>query len=174
MASSTAIIAYEDKPTQEVAKILRNIVTERTEKGYATNNAALILWLYDDESMRENLLKDWMVELLHQAKESGRKAMKKACHEAFNQMDRTNDQSPIVLEKMTFDILSHYISTRKRMKNENYLSASNYGKIRSSLTHMFRRSGQDMNKDLEKNLTESMKGLKKTAAAENGKRENRL
>ena len=166
MAESNAIIAFEDQPTQQVAAILKNVIADRTEKAYATHNTTLLLWLYDDETLRENILKDWMVEALHQAKQSSRSHMKKACKKALMDMDKTYDKCPIVLEKLTFNVFSHYVSTRRRSKNGKYLSTTSYGGVRSALTHIYRRSGREVGKEFEKKLTEFMSGMKRTVAAD--------
>ena len=42
-----------------------------------------------------------------------------------------------------------------------YLSSTNYGGIRSALTHMYRASGNDMDKGFKKELSKFISGMKR-------------
>ena len=77
-----------------------------------------------------------MVERPINAKAEGKKAMRAACKYALNAMCRNDDNCPILLEKMTFNIFSHYMSMKESKNSGVYLSATIYGGIRSALTHM--------------------------------------
>ena len=144
------LIAYEGRPTAEVEAILNQVVAKGTQGNYINHNMDLILWIYDKEDWREELLKDWMVERLNEVEDKGRKEMRAICKEALKAINRSDDNCPIVLEKMTFNIFSHYTSTKKSKKSGGHLSATGYGGIRSALTHLFRMSGKNMDAEFKK------------------------
>ena len=76
----------------------------------------LILWIYDKEEWRDELIKDWMVERFNEVEDKGRKEMRGICKEALKATNRSDNKSPIILEKTTFNIFPfpHYMSTQKR------------------------------------------------------------
>ena len=55
----------------------------------------------------------WMVERLITAKAEGKKAMRATCKADITAITGIDDNCPILLEKMTFSILSHYMSMKK-------------------------------------------------------------
>ena len=64
MNLSQAIVAYEGLQTAVVESILSQVVSSGTQGNYANHNVKLIIWIYDREEWREELLRDWMVERL--------------------------------------------------------------------------------------------------------------
>mmetsp|Transcript_9799 Transcript_9799/g.14533 ORF Transcript_9799/g.14533 Transcript_9799/m.14533 type:complete len:96 (-) Transcript_9799:785-1072(-) len=76
-----------------------------------------------------------------------------------------DDTCPIVLEKMTFNLFSHYLTTRKNRKGQ-LLSQTAYSGIRSSLCHIYCMSGRDMEKEFQKNMGQFLSGMKRTVAKE--------
>ena len=60
-----AIVAFNGRPTNAVEQIMRRVVSHSSEAGYANQNTTLILWLYDNDDLREELLHDWMVNVLN-------------------------------------------------------------------------------------------------------------
>ena len=163
--TTNAIVAYEGRPTAAVEAILNQVVSSGTQDNYANHNIDLILWLYEKEDLREELLKDFMVERLNAAEEKGRKEMRASCKAALNAMNKSDDNCPIVLEKMTFNLFSDYMSTKKSKKSGGYLSATSYGGIRSALTHLYRRSGKTMEEDFRKDISQFMSAMKRVLAA---------
>ena len=85
-----------------------------------------------------------MVERLIAAEEKGKKETRATCKADLKEVNRSNDNCPIVLEKMTFNMFSYYMSTRKIKKSGGYLSSTRYGGVQSALTHMYRMSGKTM------------------------------
>ena len=164
--TSTALIAYQGRPTAEVEAILNQVVSSGTKVNYAQHNMDLILWIYESDQWREELLKDWMVEKLVAAEQNGRRAMRETCKAALKKINRSDDNCPIVIEKLTFNIFSHYMSTKKSKRSGGNLSATGYGGIRSALTHLYRMCGKEMDEEFRKDLSQFMSGMKRHVAAQ--------
>jgi aspartyl-tRNA synthetase len=62
-----AIVAYEGRPSLAVEAIMRRVVSINSESSYLNNNTKLLVWLYDSPSLREELIKDWMLDEMHEA-----------------------------------------------------------------------------------------------------------
>ena len=59
-------------------------------------------------------------------------AVREVCKKALNEINKADNNCPIILSKLTFNIFSHYLTTRKNKKGE-YLSKAGYRQIRSSV-----------------------------------------
>ena len=171
--SQSAIIPYQGRPTHAVEQIMKRVVAVNSNVSYRNNNIILMLWLYDNEEYREDVLRDWMVEKLDRATSSdqatngtrrSRPAVREVCRKALDNINRADDNCPILLNKLTFNLFSHYLTTRKN-KNGEYLSKAGYGQIRSSLKHLYRMSGEKMDENYESELSQFMSGLKRTVAS---------
>ena len=57
------------------------------------------------------------------------------------------------------------MSTKNSKKSGGYLSATSYGEVRSSLTHVYRISGKTVDGGFKKELSQSMSGMKIVVAA---------
>ena len=68
MNESQALVAVDDGPTDYVRSIMRQIIAPKTRSNYVGNNVLFLLWLYHEESLREELLRDWFYETMHQCK----------------------------------------------------------------------------------------------------------
>ena len=64
MNLSQAIIAYEGLPTAVVESILSQVVSSGNQGNYAYHNVNLVLWIYEREEWRGELLRQWMVDRL--------------------------------------------------------------------------------------------------------------
>ena len=107
--ASNAITAYKCRPTTVVKAILNQVVSSGTQANSANHNADTILWIYERGEWREALLRYWMVERLITVNAEGKKAMRATCKDVLNSMNRNDDICPILLEKMTFNLFSHYM-----------------------------------------------------------------
>ena len=58
----TTIIAYEYCPASAVRELKKRVFATITEGNYNNHNAGLIIWMYDSEESREELLRNWMVD----------------------------------------------------------------------------------------------------------------
>ena len=82
--------------------------------------------------------------------------MRATCKDALKAINRNDDNFPILLEKMTFNLFSHYKSMKKIKNLGVYLSATSYEGICIALTHMYRASGKDMDQEFSKELSQFM------------------
>ena len=55
---SDAIISYEGRPTSTVEEIMKQVVATGTQGNCNDHNVDIVLWLYDSEDLREELLSD--------------------------------------------------------------------------------------------------------------------
>ena len=65
------------------------------------------------------------------------------CKDALDSIKKGANNCPIVLENFTFNIFSHYFTTRRNEK-QKYLSKQTYGGIWSELCHLYQMSGVTM------------------------------
>ena len=70
-----------------------------------------------------------MVERLIASEEKGKKETGATCKAGLEEVNRSNDNFPIVLEKLTFKIFSHYMSTKKSKMSGECLSDTSYGGV---------------------------------------------
>ena len=91
--------------------------------------------------------------------------MRATCEDALEEVNRSDKNFPIVLDKLTFNVFSHYMSTKKSKKYGGYLSATSYCRVRSSLTNLYRVSGKTMGGGFKKELYKFMPGMKRVVAA---------
>ena len=85
-----------------------------------------------------------MVEHLISAKENGKKNKRANCKSDLKEINRSNDNCPIVLDNMKFNIFSDYMSTKKSNKSGGYLYANRYGGVRSAHTDLYGMIGNTM------------------------------
>ena len=111
--ASNAVVAYEGRPTAVVESILNQSVSSGTQENYANHNVDLIIWLYKKDEWRVALIRYWMVEHLIYLDAEGKKSMRVTCKDELKAINRSDDNCPILLKKMTFNIFSHYMSMKK-------------------------------------------------------------
>ena len=58
MNLSKAIISYEGRPTAVVEAILSQVVSSSSQGNYTNHNVDLILWIYEKEEWRDELMRD--------------------------------------------------------------------------------------------------------------------
>ena len=57
--NSQAIVAVDTGSTDYVRDIMRQIIAPKTRSNYILNNVKFLLWIYDDDRLREEKLKDY-------------------------------------------------------------------------------------------------------------------
>ena len=162
MAATNSLVAYEGLPSNEVRSIMRRVVAKNSTEKYNLENVKLLLWLYNAEDLREEVLRDSFVDRLNEASPSLHD-MRKVCKEALHAVEKGANNCPIMLQKLSFNIFSHYLATRRNRKNK-YLSRQSYGSVRSALMHLYRTSGETMDENYKKSLSEFLSGMKRTVA----------
>ena len=106
-----------------------------------------------------------MVERLITSEDEQKKAMQATCKYLIKAINRNDDNCPILMEKITFDLFSHYTSMKKIKKSGVYLSATIYEGIRSALTSLYRASGNDMDQLFKKELSYFILVMKRVIAS---------
>ena len=77
-----------------------------------------------------------MVDHIITSEYEGNKVMRATYKSERKSINRNDDNCPILLEKMKFDLFSHYIPMKKSKHSGVYLSTASYGGIHSELTHI--------------------------------------
>ena len=141
--NGTALIPYYGQgPTNEVLIITKRVVSLTSEKKYEAENFNLLLWIYDgNNSVKDLLLEEWFRNKLSDAEvgyegEKIRPTIRKIIKDALDAVNKSPNNCPIILTSLTFNIFSHYLTTRRK-KDKCYLEKNTYGGIRSALTHLF-------------------------------------
>ena len=163
--ASRAIVAFEGEATSSVQKIMANVVTETSGERYNGENITFLLWLFNDDTFREELLHDWFYENMILAEKEDeekdiKRTMRAVCKNALEGVRKGASNCPVILSKLTFNVFSHYLTTRKNKKGK-YLSKGAYSGIRSALMHMYRMSGEEMNAGFRKDLGQFISGMKR-------------
>ena len=138
--ATNSLVAYEGLPSNEVCSIMRHIVAKNSTEKYNLKNVKLLLWLYNEEDLREEVLWDSFMDRLNEASSSLRD-MRKVYKEALHVVEKGANNCPIMLQKLSFNIFLHYLATRRNRKNK-YLSRQSYRSVRSALMHLYRTSGE--------------------------------
>ena len=117
---NNTIIAYQGRPTNVFEKIMKRVVASKSESKYKNDNTTFILWIYDNQYLREEFLQDWFVTQLIEKEaingnKKGRKKMRAICKLAHDGMKKTDRNYTIILQKITFNLFSHYLTTRRNM-----------------------------------------------------------
>ena len=110
---------------------------------------------------------DWMLERLIPDKGKGKKQMCATCKATLEEVNKSDNNCSIVLDKITFNIFSHYMSTKKSKKSGRYLSDTSYDGVQSPLTNMYCMSGKTMDVELNKELYQFILGMKRVVASNN-------
>ena len=87
------------------------------------------------------------------------------CKAYLGEVNKSDNNCPIVLKKITFNIFSHYMSTKKSKQSGGYLYTTRYGGVQCSLTHMYYMSGKTMGGYFKKELSRFLLGMKIVVAS---------
>ena len=63
---------------------------------------------------------------------------------SLKEVNKSNDNCSTVLYKMTFNVFSHYMPTKKSNNSGGYLYATGYGGVQSAPTNLYRVSVKTM------------------------------
>ena len=139
--------------------------------------------MYDSDIMiKDMLLEEWFIAKLEDAeaadrlrRKATRPAMREVCRDCLDAVNKEAKNCPLILPALTFNLFSHYLTTRKKKCNNNaMLSRTAYNGIRSSLVHLYRMSGYEMRQEMTKELAQFMSGLKRTVTADRMERGEKL
>lgn len=156
-------------------------VDDKAKDGYSNENADFALYLFNSD-LKDELLQPWFIEGLENAKDvagSNEKkqdsTMRKYAKSVMLDVHEDENNCPIFLKKLGFEVYSEYLSERtpKIGKNKGKLwslSQSVYDKSRSGLVHLFRMSSTKKRKSFEAKLKQFMSGISKKVTNEKKKR----
>eukprot|EP00957_Ditylum_brightwellii_P011057 838417-Ditylum_brightwellii.AAC.1 len=111
----TALVQHQRATTAAVRKIMKNVVADKSEEKYINENIMLLLWLYGDESLHNKSLHNMFVDELHAVTEAGagtkrRPKMRNVRKKALSAIQQREDNYPLMLQKMIFNIFLHYLT----------------------------------------------------------------
>ena len=81
---------------------MKRVVASKSESKYKNDNTTFILWLYENQDLREEFLQDWFVmkpiekEAINK-NTKGRKKLRAICKLALGGMNKTDNNYPINL-----------------------------------------------------------------------------
>ncbi len=144
-----------------VCAIMSNVISSNTSENYNTNNVGFVWWLI--QSSRYHLIEGWALTAINNKTTITKK--KKKIKALINAMYCDDNNSPVILSDLTFEIFSEYLATKKvirchRNNSTQMLSKSTYDLCQSALMHMFKMSKYDMSEEFAKKLSRFMAGLK--------------
>ena len=168
---NNAIVAYQGRPTNVYEKVMKRVVESKSESKYKNDDTTFILWLYDNQDLGIFFLHNWFVTQLIQKEAiyentKGRKNKRAKCKLALYGMKKTDSNYPIILQKITFNLFSYYLTTRQN-KGGWFLSKASYSGVRSEFVHMHRMSGETMTKQFNIEISQFMSGMKRSIAPQN-------
>ena len=106
---NNAIFSYQVRPTNVVEQIMKRVVASKSESKYKNYNTTFILWIYDNQDLRQQFLQDWFVTQLIKketidANTKGRKNMREIYKLALDGMNKTDSNYSIIFQKITFNL----------------------------------------------------------------------
>jgi len=109
----------ENEENDEFREILHNVVAKSSRRMYNSNNANLLLLIYNNPSLCSQLLAPWILPLLDEANEQkvtlhAKGRIRKVVKKAIEAMAPDLENSPILLENMNFEVLSKFVISKKQ------------------------------------------------------------
>ena len=172
-SNSQAIVPYAGRPTPAVQEIMNLYVASTSAKNYTRSNVQLAIYLFDTDAERylhssfldEAVDADDLDFSLGQKKDGKRENLRKICMDQLLKVNKHDDNCPIVLQKVTFNVFSNYLAT-KRNKKGQMLSKSTYGTLRSALTHLYKMAGQEIPDKFRQEMSTFSRGIKRKVTQE--------
>ena len=98
---------------------MKRIVSQGSEKIYKTENVSLLLWIYDNDGIKELLLEELFCVKLDdaQVKDIRKKqipVMRQVCKVALQAAIYFSKNRPIILTLLTYNVFSHYLKKRRK------------------------------------------------------------
>ena len=121
---SEAIVPYAGKPSSNVQEILNNYVAKSSLKMYDRSNIQLILYLFDIDpemflhsSFLDEALEADDLDFALGWKEKGRRDnLRDLCKKRLETVNKHDKNCPLILQKVTFNVFSHYLATKKTQR----------------------------------------------------------
>ena len=170
---SEAIVPYAGKPSSNVQDILNNYVAKSSLKMYDRSNIRLILYLFDIDpemflhsSFLDDALEADDLDFALGWKEKGRRDnLRDLCKKRLEIVNKHDKNCPLILQKVTFNVFSHYLATKRNKKGE-MMSKSSYGMFRSAFTHLHKMAGQAIPLQFQQDMATFNRGIKRKVTQE--------
>eukprot|EP00980_Cylindrotheca_fusiformis_P027304 scaffold19845_cov136-Cylindrotheca_fusiformis.AAC.1 len=160
-----AIVPYDGRPTAAVQAIMNNSIAKKSQLRYDNENITLMMWLFDEDA--EKHLRDTVLDEMNTAHAldvemgtKGRKHLRVVCKKALENVNKTDKNCPIILETVTFNVFSHFLTTRKS-KRGGMLATSSYGSVRSALVYLHAKAGYQTSSEFNDEMRVFNRGLKR-------------
>ena len=95
------------------------------------------------------------------ANTKGCKNMREIFNLALDGMKKTDSNHPIILQKITFNLFLHYLTTRWN-KGDGFLSKASYSGVRIALVHMYSMSRDKIPEDFKIEISQFTSEMKRT------------
>ena len=175
-ADDNAAAAFEapedpDEPvvrqTQVVKEVMAGVIDGKSAVKYAGQNIQLAKFCFERDELRDKLLEVWFIEEWNKTTNSrARYTYAKSC---FLNMSPDDNNCPLKLTKLTFEIFSDFITLRTPSRGKNKgqtmaLGNSSYEQSISALKHLYRMSKYSLPTEFDENLKMFNKGIKRKVA----------
>jgi len=168
-APSQALVPYGGALTDTVQAIMNKFVAKKSATKYTNENVSLMLWLFDEDP--DEYLFDWTLDAAFKAHEEDQES-EKTTKSRINlrgyfkslllRITKVDRNCPLILEKVTFSVFSHYLTNRKG----KMLSKSAYGGVRSALMYLHKISGYETPDHFKVDLSQFNRGINRKVAEE--------
>ena len=149
---------------------MKSVVASKSESKYKNDNTAFILWICDNQYLRDVFLQYWFVPQLIEKeaidiKTKGRKNMRAIYNLALDGKSKIDINSPNILQKITFNLFLHSL-TKRHNKVIGFLSKASCSGLRSAFVHMYCMSGETMSEVFKIDFSQFMSGMKRMVASQ--------
>ncbi len=105
----------EHKDAQRaVCVVMRGIMADGSAENYSWSNCVFIEWLMSLESCLD-VFETWFLLVVEEINDRKQRIYTK---KLLLSMDPHKDNCPLIWDKMTFEVFSHYLVTKKRKEEE--------------------------------------------------------
>ena len=131
----TATLNSYGTHTDEVNKILKNVVANSSQGHYNNQNVTFVLWIYSHPTHKTLLLSQVFLPLIQQAdlddrlegNVGKRKCKMRSLTKEWIENCTNKENCPILLDRLTFDIFSCYLVSRKKPASSGMKRKRNQG-----------------------------------------------
>ena len=185
--------------------VMHSRVSKGTKGSYCRSNSQFISWIFfgADENVKQRTLAPWFLNRLREVEEEqerrtanmrnpgSEEARRKRMHRAITSESRTaveavncqDDNCPILLQNLTFQIFSSYLVSKHEASRTGgggqqedgeeegpgrpqYMSNSTYETARSAIVYLHKEAGAEIDSELRQRLCDFMSGMRRKVATQ--------
>ena len=144
--------------TEKVRNIMTHVIARSSHASYATKNIPFVLWLLHSNEFRA-LLEPWFLDIVQGLDDVETRRKTK---EILVDMQADADNCPVILSALTFEVFSHYLTTRRPQRaGVVVLSFASFSAHRSALMNLYHITKYEMPACFSKLLSQFMSGMKR-------------